>query len=67
MGTVFVSKENQHPLVKEFASACSCKGATIYAGKNFLIARWDNGDRIELRVDAKKSAPASRGKGSADR
>lgn len=44
----------QHPLIKRFADRCRQRGASIYVGRNFLVARWESGDRFEVRVDEKR-------------
>jgi hypothetical protein len=40
-----------HPLIRQFIANAKRKGVAIYAGKNFVVARWENGDSVELRVD----------------
>ena len=45
---------NPHPLIRQFVANAKRKGAVTYSGESFAVARWDNGDRAELRVDRPK-------------
>jgi len=41
----------QHPLVRRFVANAQRQGAAVYAGASFAIAHWENGKRVEIRVD----------------
>ena len=38
-----MKRSKQHPLVKEIVDRCRRKGAAIYEGRNFVVAKWENG------------------------
>ena len=46
--------KRQHPRIKALVARYGNMGATIYAGKTFMLAVWENGERLEFRVDQKK-------------
>ena len=44
----------QSELVRRFVANCKRRGAAIYAGKTFAVACFEDGKRIEIRVDREK-------------
>jgi hypothetical protein len=48
-----MNRSEQHPIVKTFADRWRKRGAAIYAGRNFMVATWQNGNRFEVWVDQK--------------
>ena len=57
---------NQHPLVKAVADSARRKGAAVYAGNSFVVAKWENGDSVELRVDPKEKRPMGKNRCAED-
>jgi len=49
--------ENQPELVWRSVANCKRLGAAIYAGKNFAVASFEDGKRIEIRVDRVEKNP----------
>jgi hypothetical protein len=44
----------QHPRIKSLASRYRNFGAAIYAGMTFMVAIWENGERLEFQIKPKK-------------
>jgi len=43
--------KRQYTLIKSLVDRYRNMGAAIYSGKTFMVATWENGERLEFRVD----------------
>jgi hypothetical protein len=43
----------QHPRIKALITRYRSFGAAVYAGKSFMVAKWENGETLEFRVEPK--------------
>jgi hypothetical protein len=57
-----VTDNNQHPLVRRFVCNAERKGAATYAGESFAVARWEDGKRVEIKVDRRCVRERSQGR-----
>jgi hypothetical protein len=49
--------KSQHPLIKSLVDRYRNLGVAIYAGKTFTVATWENGERLEFKVDRNINNP----------